>query len=224
MSAISQGFIQTYGPQYDAPAENQGGGTQDQNDWKAKYENLNGQIASGQYVSKDSYVSLQQKLEAAVNERKSLQSNFDNATATKAVLEDNLNRLQGKVTELETTVSTKEQELGKLNGRLERHNVIFKDFPQLAPFEADGLIPDPREGQKLEDVLNAFNARLGSLQEAAKTNFKAGGTSEPPRAGDESNKSSNAFFQEALAYQKQGKTIEYNLAMDKYYAAKQAGK
>lgn len=215
----TQGIFKFYGPLSDTGDGGGGGGNSDQTDWKAKYESVQQQIASGQYVAKDSYVTLQQKLENAVGEARTIKGQFDSAVATKAVLEDNLQKLQGRVSELDGVVSIKDQEIAKRDGLIERHKTLFK-FPELVPFEAEGLLPVPQGDQKLEDLLTNFANRLGSLQETSRRQRSEGSTGEPPPAGGEANKSSQAFFKEALELQKAGKVVEYNITMDKYYAAK----
>jgi len=222
---IPQGIFKFYGLRifrglsFDG-GEGGGGGNTDQTDWKAKYEQLNGQIASGQYVTKDSYVALQRNLETAVNEKKSATADLGNAQAKIALLTDDQEKLQKSLNDEKTAKQQLEAEDRAKGVKLERHNVIFKDYPHLAGFEADGLIPDPKGEQKLDDVLKAFSARVESVGNKSLEDFKKTSIQPPPPKDGDLPKGTAALKVEALALQAKGDYAGYNAKMDEYHAAK----
>lgn len=217
---IPQGLFKFYGPLFDTDDKGGGGGNSDQTDWKAKYEQLNGQIASGQYVTKESYVTLQRNLETAVNEKKGVVQERDNAQAKIALITDNQEMLQSQITTLTQTNQQLDASDKAKGVKLERHNVIFKDYPHLAGFEADGLIPDPKPDQKLDDVLKTFSDRVTAISGKALDDFKKTSTPPVPPKDGELPKGATALLQEAKGLLGQGKTTEYNLKMDEYHKAK----
>jgi hypothetical protein len=223
---IPQGiFSKFYGPRvwFDANQDGGaagGGSNGDQTNWKAQYETLKAQIDSGQYVSKDSYVTLQRNLEAAVNERKSVTGDLENARAKIALLNDGQETLQKQLTDLQASNTQLQQDNQAKAAKLERHNVIFKEYPHLAGFEADGLIPMPQGDQKLEDVLNAFSTRVASVQGKALEDFKKTSTTTPPPRSGDTPKGPTELLKEANALLGQGKTKEYEAKMDEYHKAK----
>lgn len=219
---IPQGLSRFYGPRiyFDTDDKGGGGGNGDQTDWKAKYEQLNGQIAAGQYVTKDSYVTLQRNLETAVNEKKAAVGDLGNAQAKIALLTDDTEKLQKNLNDEKTAKQEVEADNQAKRVKLERHKVIFKDYPHLAGFEADELIPDPKGEQKLDDVLKAFSDRVTSLSGKAVDDFKKTSTPPVPPRDGEAPKGKDALLNEAKSLLGQGKTAEYNLKMDEYHAAK----
>lgn len=221
---LSQGIFRSYGSQICFAADDAGGGgsgSGDQTDWKAKFDGLNGQIASGQYVTQASYVTLQRNLETAVSERKTAQGELGTAQAKISLLSDTQEALQGKLTGLETEKAKLAGDVGARDAQLNRHNVIFKQFPGLAPFEADGLLPVPSGDKTLEDVLTAFQTKIAGISDQARTDYRKGDQGTPPAkaAGDEG-KVSKTLLGEANTLLGQGKLVEYNQKMDAYQAAK----
>lgn len=217
---IPQGLSRFYGPRIYFEADGGAGGNGDQTDWKAKYDELNGQIASGQYVKKDSYVTLQRNLETAVNEKKSAVQERDNAQAKIALLTDDTEKLQKSLTDERTAKQQVEADNQAKSAKLERHNIIFRDYPHLAGFEADGLIPDPKGEQKLDEVLKTFSDRVTSLSEKAVGDFKKTSIPPVPPKDGETPKGPAAIKAEALALQAKGDYKGYDLKMDEYHKAK----
>lgn len=223
MSVLSQGIFRRYGFLF-APDEGGGGGgggNTDQTDWKAKYEALNSQITSGEYVTKGAYVTLQKNLDAAVNERKVAQGDLGTTQAKLVLLGESEGALKTTISTLEANAVKLQSEVQEKAAKLERHNVIFKDFPGLAPFEADGLLPEPKGEQKLADILAAFQNKIGTISEQAKLDFKKGEHEKAPeKIVDPSVKTSAILFTEAKTLMSAGKVAEYDAKMTEYHAQK----
>ena len=212
--------IPLYGPLSDANGAPAGGGNPDQTDWKVKYDELQLQITSGQYVTKDAYVTLQRNLEQAVNIRQAKEAELGQVNAKVVLLTDGQTTMSKTLADMETTVNQTKAQLAEKESKILRHGVIFKQFPALAPFEADGLLPVPQGEQKLEDVLTAFQTRLGALTAEAKTNFQQNSTIIPPKPPEETKKSSLVALAEAKALTGQGKVVEAQAKMAEYHRLK----
>ena len=219
---IPQGQLLKYGRGIFRQASNdQGAGNQDQTNWKAKYEELQGQIASGQYVTKDSYVTLQRNLETAVNEKKAAQGDLGTAQAKIVLLTETETNLKNQLTTFETDKQKLQNDLVIKDQKLERHNVIFKEFPHLATFEADKLLPTPDGDQKLEDVLKAFSDKLGIISTQKVEDYKKGDIGNPPEKKDTGiTKTSATVFAEAKALSVTGDQKAYDAKMDEYHQLK----
>ncbi|TFH50622.1 MAG: hypothetical protein E4H01_01895 [Lysobacterales bacterium] len=195
-------------------------GNSDQTNWKEKYESLNGQIANGQYVTKDAYVALQKNLETAVGEKKQSAMDLGNATAKLALLQDQETTLTAKLTDAEKLKADLEGTVASKDKVIERHQTIFKEFPDLAPFEADKLLPQVGPDDDMKEVFNNFRTRIGELTSAKKADAEAGSTSEPKGNGQDGIPTgSTQLLQRAQLLSVQGKVAEYDQAMDGYYAA-----
>jgi len=218
---IPQGQLLKYGRNIAYQAQVDQGEKGDQTDWKAKFEGLQAQIAAGNYVTKDSYVALQRNLEAAVNERKAAQGDLGNAQAKIALLTDAETTLKNQIMTIESDKTKLASDLAQKGAVLERHNVIFKNYPHLSTFEADGLLPVPGEGQNLEDVLKAFSDKVLSLKGQSVEDYKKGDIGNPPEKKDATlEKTPTALLAKAKALSVGGDQKAYDAAMDEYQAAK----
>jgi len=129
-------------------------------------------VDAGELFQKDRYVGLQKTFQDAQDVIKTLEPKVKE-------FETNYSNLEEKFKAKETEVQERDQEIGKLKPKLARANIIFKEFPQLASFEADGLLPDAPE-DKLPEIFKKFSEKLGSIKTAAGKEFLAGGGSTTP--------------------------------------------
>lgn len=190
-------------------ADGKAGDTGGQTDWKTKYDELQAKINAGEYIAKASYVTLQQKLETAVNDRKAVEAARDEALGKVATLEKNAEGIQSKIGQLETETGKSKEELQKAQQTIERHSLIFGKFPELAQFEADGLLPQVPMDQ-LETKLASFKEKWFSNQAAAKQEFSKGAKDEIPPRKAESGRTPEAIRQDMYLASRSGKVAEYN--------------
>ena len=194
-------------------------------EYKKKYETLQTQVTEGKLVDPASFVEAKIKAgELFPKER------FVGLQQTYQATQQTLSELQGKVANYEKQVTTlekdltlkstdadeKDVELETLRRSQVRAKLIFGKFPELAGFEADGLLPEAEEGE-LEKIFTAFSSKLGSVEKEAAAKFGAGGTPPtPPRV--EKSVTQTAKTHLALANDALAKSdfTTYNLEYDKY--------
>ena len=133
----------------------------------------------------------------------------------------NLSTLEEKVKEKET----KEEETAVLVETLERRQkraqLIFSEFPELAPFEADGLLPEAEE-DKLRETFSAFSTKLGSVKENAAKEFGKGGSGPtPPKKEEQKLETAQTHLKMANQALSKGEFDTYNTEYELYLAALQ---
>jgi hypothetical protein len=189
-----------------------GGGANDQTDWEAKYKELNEKIETD-YIARSAYAALQSTLQKASDKAKALEGDYGAAVASLTTLESSEKALKDQISQLQGTIATKEGELAKANSKLERHNIIMKNYPALSEFEADGLLPDAPIDQ-LEGKLKTFYDKLMAGNAKAVDGFKAGGEDQKPPKKDSvlppsAGRSAEVVRNEMFAASKAGNTVEY---------------
>lgn len=190
-------------------ADGKAGGEGNQTDWKKQYDDLMAKINAGEYIAKSSYVTLQQKLETAVNDRKAVEVARDEALGKVATFEKSAEGFQSEIGQLKTQSSKSEEELQKAQQTIERHALIFGKFPELAQFEADGLLPQVPTDQ-LETKLTSFKEKWFSNQQAAKQEFAKGAKDDLPPRKAESGRTPEAIRADMYTASRSGKLAEYN--------------
>lgn len=141
------------------PAQQPQAGTGGQMDYQQAYNQLLGRIQSGELIEKQVYTGLQQKYQEQFDAHKRTQDAL-------AATNNEIANLQTQVTGLSATASSAQAEkagmqsqLGELQTRVQRFELIGKEFPALIGWEAQGLLPQgPLD--KLPEVLQQINAQL----------------------------------------------------------------
>jgi hypothetical protein len=129
------------------------------NDLQAKFTGVEGQNNN-----------LAAQLATRANEFSNVQTQLHAATA-------NIETLTSQVTGLES-------ERGSLAATLERSKLIMGEFPQLAMFEAQGLLPAADNVDTMRDVFAKFSATIQGIQESAISNLMVGASPEPVGGSD----------------------------------------
>lgn len=186
----------------------------DQTDYKAEYVKLSAQIANGDYVPKNVYTGLQQTHEKTILAHKADKDALSAVQQKAQGLEATLQTLQAQSQEFQTKLQSTEATNATLQSEVERKKLIMGKFPQLAPFEADGLLPVAPLDQ-LETLLATFNSKLGATQTAAKTEHIAG-ASNPPPGNSQAEPTSKQLLDKANVLAREGKWAEYNTVYDQY--------
>jgi vacuolar-type H+-ATPase subunit I/STV1 len=212
------------------PSEGEGtpGGTQSTTGTPPAKEPVSAKVTELQTKlteANERYIGLQQTLQKAKDEGKILSESLTSTQTELQALKLEKETLQGKVTETETLFSEKDMKIDELTRKTHRSDLIFKDYPELAPFEAEGLLPEVEDDAKLPEVFGKFKEKLGTLQAKAKTEHVAGGTPPPPDGKPKNEPGSDnlkILLDEVNKAALSGKPKEYKEAYGKYMAAKEA--
>ena len=190
----------------------------DQTDYKAQYVQLSAQIASGEYVPKNTYTGLQQTHEKTVLAHKADKDALSALQQAKDAAETAAKNLTAQ---LETERAEKEKaakELEVTKVTLERRTLVMKDFPDLAALEGEGLLPQATIAE-LPAILKTFQEKLGGMQQQ-QNQQKFAGANQPPAGKDSNvNQTAKQLLDEANTLVRQGKFAEYNVKLNEYYKA-----
>lgn len=168
---------------------------------QAKYDVLNQKIEKGELVdpatfvktatekgelyTKDRFVGLQQTLQKEKEAAEQLRLQMAAQVANEESLKSKASKLEEQLTGLQTTLKEKEAEVAQLSHGKKRTSIIMEKFPQLAPFESKGLLPQSEDESKLEILFGEFANQLGAIASGAKQDFgKGGGLQTPSGKGD----------------------------------------
>jgi hypothetical protein len=100
-----------------------------------------------------------------------------------------------------------------------RLEVIMSEFPELAPFEKDGLLPAGETPEILRESLAKFSERLSTISKANEANFAAGGKPENVPAPEQKKSSADLakdFLDSAIQAQRSGNMAEYEMNFTKF--------
>lgn len=137
-----------------------------------------------------------------------MKSEMKKINATLSQKEDALSVLQEKVVELEP-VRVKAMRLG----------VILTEFPHLASFEKDGLLPASDTPENLRESLSKFSDRLAELSRVSESSFAAGGKPEnipAPEPKKSSAETARDYLDAAIQSQRSGNMAEYEANFTKF--------
>ncbi len=178
----------------------------DNETWKSRFTGMQGkyQQTHDQLIAAQGRVAdLEGQLAALNGDKDALGAEFDKTTGE-------LGTLKTKVADLEAQ-----------HGRLK---LIATDYPDLLPFEAQGILP-AGIGDELKGKLTAFKAALDARGQAAQAQAQSQQAqtqmqqstmpSPPPPAGS---KDAKTLLSEAMAMARQGKMDEYNKLYSDYLA------
>ena len=183
-------------------------------------EVLDKAVENGEYFKKDRYVGLQNKLQKEQEAKEKLQEDLGLLKNQVLELSTEKDGLSASVTEFETTVTGKDEQISKLEKDKKRASLIFAEFPELAAFEADGLLPDAEDETILTEKFTAFSKKLNLMEEAGAKKFAAGGGSiTPGKKTEPASGNADAFLKLANDAALSGNTQAYNENFEKYLAA-----
>ena len=141
-----------------------------------------------------------------------LKSEIKNLSASLGQRDGTLTKLQEKVAELEPA-KAKAMRLG----------LILAEFPQLASFEKDGLLPSAETPELLRESLTKFSDRLTAVSKANEANFASGGKPENVPAPEQKKSSADlakAYLDAAVQAQRSGNMAEYETNFSKFLQEK----
>jgi hypothetical protein len=174
-------------------------------------------IKAGEVFSKDRYVGLQKTYQTEQEARKKADEDLGLLKTQVVGFETDKSTLSGEVEQLKTTVTEKDSEITALQKKQQRASLIFSQFPELASFEADGLLPDAKDEEGLTTKFKAFSEKLGTMkQQGAKEFASGGGTSTPSSKGDAGKGTADTFLKLANEAVLKGDIDTYNENFDKY--------
>lgn len=197
-------------------------------EYRKKYESLQNKIEKGELVDPLAFIEEKvKKGELYTKERFSgLQTKYQTTQEALDELNTKSQKWQSDLSQLGELVKTKDTERESLDVELEtlrrsqkRTKLILSDFPELAPFEADGLLPEAEE-EKLPEVFSAFATKLNGLKDKTTKEFVKGGTSGEPSSKEEKKAvTPQAILKEANAALAGGDSKTYNEKYDLYLDA-----
>ena len=190
----------------------------DQQDYKKLYENAQARHQKELDAAEKRRAGLQQTYQTEQDAHKTTKTELEQLKSGFATLTSEKDDLQTNFSKLETEKSEYEIELETLRRKEKRAGLIFKKYPELAPFEADGLLPEAEE-EKLDETFGLFLEKLGVVKEKGKEEFGKGGTGTPPPAKIPESEGPKALLQQAYASVSKGDLKGYNESYDKYLKA-----
>jgi hypothetical protein len=140
---------------------------------------LKTKIEAGEVFAKDRYVGLQQTLQREQEKAAKAAEALAALQGTHAEVTARLSSLETETTALKGTNEEKDLELETLRYDKKRALLIFEKFPELAPFEVSGLLPEGEE-EKLEEIFGAFAGKLQTVKTDATKSFVQGGGDNSP--------------------------------------------
>lgn len=148
---------------------------------------------------------------------------------TKATVESlkaeiqNLTNAMGQKDGTLTTLHDRIAELEPVRIKAMRLDVILSDFPHLASFEKDGLLPAGDTPEALREALTKFSDRLAVLSKANEANFASGGKPENVPAPEQKKSSADLakeLLNAAIQAQRSGNMSDYELNYTKFLQEK----
>ena len=149
------------------PPQNQG------TNWEAAYKTL-----------QRNHNDLQAKIANVQGQNDNLSAQLATRANEFSDVQTQLHAAQANIEQLTTQVTGLEGEKGNLSATLERSKLIMGEFPQLATFEAQGLLPQANDVDTMRDVFTKFSATIQGIQENAVSNLMEGASPEPVGGSD----------------------------------------
>ena len=194
-------------------------GTGDNPDYQTLYTSLMGKINSGEFFTKAVYTGLQQTHEKETLAHKATKGELLAAQTQLKSLTDQIATLEtGSKSILEAKTSLDEQ-LDSAKRKLARNQLVMGKYPNLAQWEADGLLPDLPE-DKLEVALKAISEKLVVTNAQVKQTAVAGASALDSSANATTETTAASLLKEANAAMLKGDQKGYNEKFDAYLKAK----
>lgn len=147
---------------------------QQDEDYEARFKGLQRSFDKRQ---KD-YLNLQEKHDA-------LQEEAETSKQSDREKQAKLDALQKEADEAKAELDKTAGELATQEAKVNRANMIMSQFPELAPFEAEGLLPETGTEEEMTEKFTAFsealNKRVQTNVERQVVGSAAGDTGPPPR-------------------------------------------
>jgi chromosome segregation ATPase len=150
-----------------------------QQDYQKLYEEQKGRYDKDIAAAEKRRIGLQQTYQTEQDAHKATKTALEQVNEQLKALTSEKGSLSEKFSKLETEFSEQGIEMETLKRQNSRAKLIFGKFPELASFEADGLLPEAEEN-KLEEVFGKFREKLGAIKEQGKEEFGKGGTPTKP--------------------------------------------
>ena len=191
--------------------ENPGGnpGSDDgKTDWEKSYKGLQRKMAALQ-TQADTW---KDERDGAITEVQSLKADLTTAQGEKEALET-------KVTGLETQVTEATGRADKAEGSLDRAELIMSDYPELAQFETDGLLPEAEDTEALKDKLEKFQKALDAKVDKGVDKTLEGATKTPNDDDDpDANLTEDQLYERMMDAANSGDTKERQRLQAQYDA------
>lgn len=145
---------------------------------------LNAAYDAGTAYPKSRYAGLQRTIQEFQEKSTKAEESVADLKSQVATLNTEKASLQTEYDSLFKQNEGFNKQITELTARQERTKLIMSDYPELAPFEADGLIPNASADQ-LPDILKKMSERITAEHEKGKHEFaKGGGSPSPGGAGN----------------------------------------
>jgi len=195
------------------------GGTGNSPDYQSLYTELMGKINSGEFFTKAVYTGLQQTHEKETLAHKATKGELLTAQTQIKSLTDQFAALEtGSKAILEAKTSLDEQ-LQAATRKLARNQLVMGKYPNLAQWEADGLLPDLPE-DKLEVALKAISEKLATTNAQIRQTAVAGASALDSSANATAEVTATSLLKEANAAMLKGDQKGYNEKFEAYLKAK----
>jgi len=143
----------------------------DSKDWEASYKGLQGAYQKLQNSTTSQVADLEKKLAEANQKIEELSQGVTSKDKQMEVLVKQANDLQERINSAQGDAAEKEKKLSRLS-------LVLKDFPELAQWEAEGLLPGGDTEEQMRDNFSKFKATLDSQVGAGVTRTMQGAS--PP--------------------------------------------
>lgn len=129
------------------------------------------------------YKGLQRKYNLLYAKWEKLQADYDTLEeklAEAKLSEDShtseKSKLEGSVAAKDTEIAQLKTKIDKLENSKKRQDFILKEFPELAEFEAEGLLPDANTDEEMKSKFQKFKDTLGKrVTDTTKKKFEGTG-------------------------------------------------
>jgi hypothetical protein len=195
-------------------------GQQDKTDYKKLYEEAQAKATKELDTAEKRRAGLQVTYQKEQDAHKVTTTELEQLRGELTVLTSEKSSFQDTLSKLETEKTGQEIELETLRRKDKRASLIMGKFPELATFEADGLLPEAEE-EKLEETFGNFLTKLGVIKEKGKEDFGKGGVTTPPPPKTTEPEGAKALMLQINAAAIAGDQKLYNELYDKYVKATQ---
>jgi len=195
-------------------------GQQDKTDYKKLYEDAQAKATRELDAAEKRRAGLQQTYQKEQDAHTEAKTKLEQLRSELTTLTGEKGSFQDTLSKLETEKTGQEIELETLRRKDKRASLIMGKFPELATFEADGLLPEAEE-DKLEETFSNFLTKLGVIKDKGKEDFGKGGVSTPPPPKTTEPEGAKALLLQINQAVISGNQKLYNELYDKYVKATQ---
>jgi chromosome segregation ATPase len=202
---------------------------------QAKYDALNARIEKGELVdanawlkskvdagelyTKDRFVGIQQLYQQEQESHKATKGLLTTATATEIKLKADFSKLETERADFLKQIEEKDVELETLTRGKKRTELIMEKYPELAPFEVKGLLPEG-EDTELDKLFGEFSNQLALVGDKATKDFTSGGGPRTPggkkETEDKKMEKPKDYLDAAIEQLQSGNQAGYDKLYDQY--------